>query len=276
MAYVKELDDLRREIRLGESSTVTFWPKIAGTGNVAIDAGTGTFTVHQPDGTQIQSSTAITESDQGGYDSLPCVVSAINTLDEGYQIRVTYDVNSVTYRDIILADIVQWPYSYGGHGSISLNDLLEERPDIERVLDRHAIKFASATTEVAASIYGYRARVHSDMLIRQRIRLDSTTAPDAESAGSLSGSRFTRPALILNRGQFNMFERYIALMLIFEADAKDPEEGTSESDALYRHYLKRSSDTLSMLHTEYDSGEDLEVDTVLTDAGRVATLRRSY
>lgn len=275
MAYVKELDDLRQELRLSTAGTINFYPKVFGVGNVSIDAGTATFVVYDSAGTEVQSSTAITESDQTGYDLLPMSVNAISTLGEDYRCQVTWDYSSTTYRDEVYFDVVQWPYSFGGTGSVSLNDLIEERPDIERVIDRHALKFASATTEVAASIYGYRARVTADRLLRDRIRLDASQAPDAESAQDMATvTKYSRPALILNRGQFNSLERALTLQHIFEADSSDPLEGTSESDSLARFYKQRADEILRSMVLKYDTGEDLVADRTVRDLGRSVSLTR--
>ena len=258
MAYAKELDELRKEVRKSVATTLSVWPKVAGTGNVAT-TGTPTFEVYDPDGTLVQSSTSCTATSVGSITRLDCAVSAITTLGEDYQLRVTWIANgeSLARLDIAFFDVVLWPF---GQPSVSLNDLLELRPEIGDVLSRHAT-LLSSTSEALAATHAVRARAELDQMLRNQVTSDGQT----------------RPHLVLSRDRLIPVERYLALASVYEADANNPAEGVDESSALYRHYRAESDRAwrqMGPLKYETEGAEDLVPDAVATAIGRSIRLRR--
>lgn len=270
MAYAFERDDLRQELRLSAAGTIYFWPKVPGTGNVAV-TGSPTYTVHNPDGTQIESGTA-TATDVGGVDRIDCAVASIATLDEDYQVRISWAYSGANYFDIVSFDVVRWPYP---DYTITLNDLQEERPDVGDTLTRLGARMNSQTSEQLASIFGYRARVELDAMVREQIEQDKTAfGKDFESAG-VARETYSRPTLIINRERLNRVERKLALKLIYAADATNPEDGDDESAALYRFYKNEVATTWrGMGPLKYDVGEDMVPDKTIHQATRSITLRR--
>lgn len=279
MTYSLELDDLRREIRKDTADAITFWPKVSGQ-NVVADA-SASYSVYDPAGALIQGPTAVTPTGTD-YSLLTLSISAISTLAEDYSVRITWtpDAASVARVDVIFFDVVLYPY---GEPSVSLNDLLEERPDVGEILGRMGLLlgFDDATaTEEMAGVFAIRARVELDALVRDQVAQDARSDSawsysSVLSTGAGSSSRFARPNLILNRERLNRVERKLALKLIYAADMTEP-EGDEEAAGLYRHYKAEAELAWKGIGPlKYDTTEDLIPDAVLTDIGRVVSLRRA-
>ena len=259
MAYAKELDGLRPEVRQGVASTLSFWPKIAGTGNVAASATAShnTYVVKDPSGLVIQSSANATRTTVGSVSRLDLSIPAISTLDEDYRVEITWRESggSVDYFDVLFFDVVLWPW---GPPSVSLNDLQEERADAEEICTRHGLKLAITAAEMAA-IYAVRARVEIDRMVRDQIVSDSNGFAQSGQIHLSSAPSRGRPHLILNRERLNLVERKLAVRCMFEADMTDPEPGSGdESGALFAHF-KASAESAwrSVGPLKYDSGETL-------------------
>jgi len=277
MAYARELDSLRQELRLDTAGTIVFWPKLNGA-NVAVSAVGGEcyFQIYDASGTSIQAQTNIDGTLVGDVDRFDIPADAISTLDEDYRADIFWTVasGSVVYRDAVFFDVVRYPY---GPPSVSLNDLLEERPDVGEVLDRHGqlLGYTAGDTakETAAAIYAVRARVEIDALVRTQVTADAAVGSARAPVHPTTGSVYTRPNLILNRERLNRVERKLAMRLVYEGDQTGGED--DEGNWLFLHY-KRAAEYAwaSVGPLKYDQSEDMVPDTVKDDIGRSVVQRR--
>lgn len=259
MTYQRELDDLRTEIRTDVGGTIRYWPKADGE-NVQATSG-ATYQLRNPDGT-LRSAGVVNPTDVGvpaiSYYDIP--VSAALPLDEDYTVRIawTRTSDSSTHLDVRTFDVVHSPYP----GTVSLNDLREERPDIDVILARIGSRLGltpGSEAEEAAAVFASRARVELDALVRNA----------ATEIGSI------RPRLILDRARLNRVERKLACMLVFASIAKDPNEGEDESSALYRFYRDAADAAWrSMGPIKVDASEDLVPDTEVSPGASVVFTTR--
>jgi len=271
MAYSRELDDMPRELRKSVSGTIRYFPKVDGANVTAhATAGNHSFTVHEPDGTLIETVSSITPTTVSTYSRLDLAVSAITTLDEGYQIRLTWtDSGSAAHYDIVLFDVVLWPFD---QPLCSMNDLVDERPEIFEVLERLGVRrglTARSEAEEMAGVFIARSHLELYTMIRNQIRVDQARV------GSATGPSPTRPNLVLNRLALRRVEVQLALAKTYEANSRNPEDETEETAGLYRHYrdmAKAAWDSIGPL--QYDAYEDLTADEIVTSLGRSIRLRR--
>jgi hypothetical protein len=256
VAFARELDSLRPELRAGAAGTVSHWPKVDGQNVLATAA---TFKVFDEGGTELQSGAASLTA-VGAVHRIDCAVSALSDLADGYRVEVTWTYASTTYFAAILFDVVLHPWVHSE--TISLNDLLEARPDVDQALDRLGVLLGYTAGEdaqnAAAAIMAERARV----------RLDAWLRSAATESGDL------RPALIIDRVALSRVERPLALAALFESNAQDPEDGDAEPDALYRHYTRRAEAEFKALRLAYDSSEDGTPDAVVRSLGSVVRTER--
>lgn len=282
--FSRENDELRRELRLSVAGTLRWWPKLDGA-NVLLSTTGGEVSViiKDPGGSTIQTISDATSgvTDIGSpaeYSYLDISASAISVLDEDYSAHITWRQRgaSVDYLDVIWFDVVRWPW---GQPSVSLNDMLEERPDAADILLRHGLRlgYSSATAAATmAGVYAVRARVELDAKIRDTIEADRVRASET-STGQGGGDRYTRPNLVLNRERLSRVERKLAMRLLFAADMGDP-EGGDESAGLFRFYdaeAERAWRSVGPL--KYDGpSEDIVATETITDIARSRTLRRAW
>lgn len=266
-AYVRELDELRQEVRQNVAGTISFWPKVAGTGNVTATA--ASWEIYSPSGGSALATGSGTISAVGtpSISRIDIAVPAQATLDEDYQARITWRASgeSADRFTVVMFDVVLVPW---GPPTVSLNDLLEERAEIGAVLERLGRRFSPVLTEQEmAAIYAVRARVALDVKIRSRIEEDA--ARGSEQA--------RRPHLILNQERLNRVERLLALAAIYQADMSNPDDEEDDSAAMFRHFtLEGDSAWASVGPLKYDRIEDLVADSVESGAGRIVRTRRSY
>lgn len=259
MPYARELDSLRQEVRKDTAGTIVFWPKVNGL-NVQVVT-SNTFQVFDPSGVSVEGPTAIDGTLVTDVDRFDIPVAAIGTLDEGYYVELlwTQAGASEVQRSVILFDCVLYPY---GPPSVSLNEMLEERPDAGEVLDRHGQLLGQsageASQEYAAAIYSMKARVELDALIRAQMQVDGGV----------------RPRLILNRERLNRVEAKLAMREMYAADFSGSDD--SEGLSLYEHY-KAEADRAwaSVGPLKYDSSEDLSTEETIDNIGRVVIQRRT-
>jgi hypothetical protein len=281
--YSKELDELRAEVRQSVASTLRWWPKIAGTGNVlaSATAADNTYIIYDSSNTVVQASANATNTDVGTeYSYLTFSVPAIATLQEDCRVEILWKQRSasVQYRDVLFFDVVLYPF---GHPSVSLNDLLEERPDCAELLDRLGVLLGHSTGDSAkngmAAVLAYRARVELEAKVRDAVASKQGEGGSYSSTDLPSVSdRYTRPRLILNRERLNRVERKLACMLMYAADMTAP-EGEDESAALYRHYrLEAETAWKGIGPLRYDTSEDLVPDSTIVEISRVKQLARSW
>lgn len=276
MAYARELDMLRQEARLSTAATIVLWPRVDGANvQVSPTAGHCTFEVFDPGGTSIQGPTNIDGTLVDDVDRFDIAVNAIATLDEDYYVDVIWRETGTTIvrRDVVYFDVVRYPF---GSPLVSLNHMLEERPDVGEILDRHGqiLGYAAGDVarETAAAIYATKAHGELDAMIRGQVAVDASSDATVIEAWPIASKR-TRPNLVLNRERLRRVEIKIAMREIFAADSR----GTGDEDGswLYRHYRDEVQRAWSGVGPmKYDSDEDLAVDTVITDIGRVVSQRR--
>jgi len=277
MAYARELDSLRQELRQSVTGTIVHWPKVNGANVVgSAVAGEVTFQVYDSSGTSIQGPTNLTPTTVGDVSRFDVSVSAIATLDEDYSVKILWieSGGSTTYIDMVYFDVVLYPF---GPPSVSLNDMLEERPDVQETLDRHGqlLGYTAGDTakETMAAIYAVRARVEMDAMLRAQVALDQANANASPAIHPATQSRYTRPNLILNRERLNRLERKLAMKLVYEGDMAQLE---GESMFLYEHYKSAAESAWRGIGPlKYDAAEDLVVDSTLEDVGRVVYQTRA-
>jgi hypothetical protein len=284
VTYARELDELRREVRKDVATTLKFWPKIDGANVIAEDTGSvNVFTVYDSNGAVLQASTAATVTDIGSpdeYSYLTLSIPAISTLQEDCTVQITWyqDTIATAHFDVISFDVVLYPL---GGPSVSLNDLLEERPDCGEVLDRLGVLLGYTTGDAAkkgmAAVVAYRGLIELDGKIRNAVAKSQNSDVPSYTSTLTSGTPiYTRPYLILNRERLNAVERKCALKALYAADMSEP-EGDDESAALYRFYAQEAETAWRGVGPlKYDSVEDLVPDTELTGLNRCVSLRRRW
>lgn len=275
MAYARELDSLRQELRLSTAGTIIHWARVDGI-NVQVSATAGhcTFEVFDPTGRSLQGPTNIDGTLVVDVDRFDIAVSAISALDEDYYVDILWRQasSSVTRRDVVYFDVVRYPW---GQPLIGLNDLLEERPDIGEILDRHGqmlgYSAGDAAKTTAAGIYAAKAHVELDALIRAQVASESSTIGSIGAGYPLIVR--TRPNLILNRERLRRVESKIAMREIYAADNRGSED---EGSWLYRHYAEMAAAAWSSIGPlKYGATETLVPDTIVDNLGTVVRQRRA-
>ena len=259
MAFQAELDDRRQEVRRGyASNTIVFWPKIAGTGNVAIDSNP-TFEIKTPSGTLITSGTAsrtTVDSVERVNITIDASATATYTLDENYMAIVTWIDGGATYVTTVRFDCVLEPF----HPLISLNDLAGEVADIEEDLSRQAAAMDSdgtLTADQLASIYGVKA--WGD--VRRRIR------------AQLASVGRVYPRLILDREGLRHVTVAAALARIYRAEGGGLDSEAREIADDWRTEVDARLASLGEM--DYDANEDRIEDAVLGNFGTVQMQRHT-
>ncbi len=162
MSYESELDDLRREVRAESSAIMAYWPKVNGRNVVVTEA---TAALFHPDGTSLG---AVTTAIEAGplddeeppapiYSRVDLTIPALE-LYENYTLEVTFTAGALPYVDAFTFDAVLYPIAHAS--MISINDLLEVRPDVGDVLLRQGMRLGFPEDEAAermASVYSVRA-----------------------------------------------------------------------------------------------------------------------
>lgn len=256
MTYLMELDTFRPEVALNVGGAFGVYPKTHGTG--AQVSGTVSYTVHKPNGEQVASGTA-TPFDAGtppvSVVSFVIGAGVAAELGEDYSVRWTWSDGSVSHPEVTLFDVVRVPYG----GSVSLNEMMEERPDIDRVLGRIASMLELPDAATAARVFAMRARGELDAMVRSA----------ATELGTI------RPALILDRFQLQRVERKLACREVFGSIAKDPTEGEDEASTLYRYFDQAAQSAWrSMGPIKYDADEDLVPETTVRPGAASVVTRR--
>lgn len=251
MAYVREGDLLRQEVIHQVGGIVSFWPKVPGIGPVAISPNTAPYTIYHPDGRAIAVGDATIADAGDGTDRFDVLISFggsfTSELLEGYRIQIdwTWPTDSIARRDLVLFDIVRYPFA--SESLISLRELREIRPTINIQLEKIGRLMGldplnGDLEDQAASIFAGTAKQELDAKIR--------TA--ATELGTI------RPRLILDRQRLARVERYLAIALIFESTGKgNVEEAEDESSQLARFFRGQAEAAWRSIGTlQYDSDED--------------------
>lgn len=268
-AYLFERDQLRQEIIRTAGGTISFWPKVPGTGAVSLfvdpDPGEFSYVVYDPDGAEIDSGTGVAaDAGDGESDVFNVPIAAGLELDENYRVEFswTWPADGIARANTVLFDVVRTPFS--SEELVSLRELQELRPTIGHRLAQFGRLLGTLTVdneaEEMASIFAANARGE----LEQKIH----------AAASQLGT--TRARLILDRTRLARVERLITLALIFEGDAKGiVEEAEDESSQLARYYRAAAESAWAALGPlDYDSDEDGTPDEVVRPGNRVTFLKR--
>lgn len=274
MPYVRELDDLPWEVRRNTATTLYLWPKIDGR-NVVVSATAAHnyFEVYDPSGLQVQASTNATVASVGGVSRLALSIPAIATLDERYQVRCYWREtgSSVEQMDVRLFDVVLYPF---GGPSISLNDMLEQRADVRQRLNEMGQRLGYATgdqaQEYAAAICAVSGRIALEARVRDAVVQDARLHSETKAPVTGGATRYTRPALVLDRARLKRCELYEALAHLYRSMAIQPEDGTDPAAAAYRLYRDMASTAWQQVGPlAYDAGETLQPSGTVADPGRI-------
>lgn len=240
MAFAQERDELRAEVRKGTSATVTYWPKVDG---LNVTATSAYFEVFGSSGQAIQAEQAASITAVADVGSrLDFAIPAISDYHDGARIDVRFTVSGTEHFDTMLFDVVRTPWLRSG--GVSLNDLREERPDVDVICDRVGQRLGytagdESQTQTAA-LHGYRARVV----------LDSWLRASSSEVGKL------RAALVVDRRAMVRIERLLALHLLFLGLATNPVDGDDETSSLARYYETSARSAFQALRLDYDVDED--------------------
>lgn len=281
MQYVRELDDLPWEVRRGAAAVLRYWPKVDGR-NVAVSATAGhcRYAVYSPQGSVVQGEANVTPTTINGRSALDLAIPAIATLDERYQVRVYWRPSggaaTTEVFDVRLFDVVLWPF---GGPATSLNDLLELRADARDVLDRMGQRLGYApgdeAREYAAAICAVHGRIALEARVRDAVAQDARSAPSETVATTSRASRYTRPALILDRARLARCERMEAMAHAYRSIALGPEESDDPASQAYRHFRDGAGLAWQQVGPlAYDAGETLQPTGEISDIGRMTRVRR--
>jgi len=162
MTFEAQISEIvRQQVRYGTASqSISYWPKIAGVGNVAV-TGTPTYTIYAPStasgGTSLTSGncTATTVGSVTRIDiSLDVSSTSSYPIQSYYRAELSWVYSGTTYYSSVYFDVVREPYL----PLISANDLVDEISDAESRLSAQASRIESGrTAEQHASILGMRA-----------------------------------------------------------------------------------------------------------------------
>lgn len=237
---------MRAEVRKGSAGTVSVACVVDG---VAVaTSNDAAYTLGAPDGTTLSSGT-VSPSTSGGVSSYVVPVPAVTTLYESCRATLTWadgdDVERVT---VEFFDIVASPWSDVPRPTLS--DLQKVRPDVHLELDRVGVLlgFASGTTAQHGACASFTDLARSE--------LDSKLRAQATEEQQL------RPALILDRDRLKPIEVRLALALLFESIASNPnapddDAGEGSADALARYFRQHAHYQFTSLRCQYDLDQDL-------------------
>ena len=281
MVYVRELDDLPWEVRRSAATVLRYWPKRDGRNVVASStAGHCRYSLHGPNGDTVQAETNVAPTTVEGRSALDLAIPAISTLDERYQVRIywreTGAAATAELFDVRLFDVVLFPF---GGPSTSLNDLLELRADARDVLDRMGQRLGYAAgdeaREYAAAVCAVHGRIALEARVRDAVAMEARSSPSETQAPARHSSRYTRPALILDRARLARVERMEAMAHAYRSIALGPEESDDPASQAYRHFRDGAGLAWQQVGPlAYDAGETLQPTSELGSIGRLTRVRR--
>lgn len=265
MPYAAEFDDLRQEVRVSTASTIVFWPKLDGSGNVLASptAGHCTVEIFGPAGEVVAASANITPTTVVDVSRFDIAVPAIATLGEDYFAKLTWRQSggSVSHVETIYFDVCREPW---GSSSVSLNSLQSLCPDIGDRLTRQGAR-VSQTREQRASTVAHQARVELGEWLRAAI------ADDGTRLGRDDG--YLRPRLIKDKTRLHTVETKLALALVFGAELRSDEDGSIA--AQHTRWLEAAKASFKALNPlKYDLDDDLDVDVEVRSVPRFIHVRR--
>jgi hypothetical protein len=279
VAYAAELDDLRQEVRLNVATTIVFWPKVDGSGNVTAssNAGDNTVEIRKPSGEVEQASTNISPTAVASVGSrFDISVPAIATLGEDYHAVLTWRESGSSFArlEVIYFDVVREPW---GPSSVSLNSMQSLVPDIGDRLNRQASRL-SQTAEQRASVVGHQARIELGNWLRQAVTEDTqrmSSAVSDEVLRSTTLDAYLRPRLIKDKTRLHNIEVKLAVALAYGADMRADSEDGDAVAGLYEKWLEAAKTSFSAMGPlKYDLDDTLAVDTTIRDVGRFIPVSR--
>jgi len=255
VTFAAELDDVRQQIRQEGTTTIRFWPSVAGSGNVLI-TGTPTFSILKDTTTAISTGNA-TATTVDGITKISISIDASDKtvweLRENYAAIITWAHGGETHVSTVRFDCVLEPVT---DLNITLNDFIEEVVDMDERLERQAaIQAAGRTAEQAASLLAVKA--WGD--VRRWLKAN------AESTGGFL------PRLIIDREGLRRVVIARAISRAYRADGGGPD---SESYLLHEDWLIESQARFKELGPlAYDSNEDRIEDSTIGSWATVRTRR---
>lgn len=267
-----ERDSLRHEARKGIASTLVFWPKADGVGNVQVSAASATVYDHA--GNALAGPTALVPVLVSGVHRLDVAVPAVDELQENGSAVITYTPDGAQHpgEDIervhtVLFDVVLQPW---GDSTVSLNDLQSRFPTIIGWLKRMVDILDPNGTDglTAAELASRKAHEAHAMLyvwIRNKLRLERSTR-------GLMG--YLRPRLIVDRLRLHPIEVELTLHTIFEGNISESAEGRDAAVLADRTLDKAKQKFAGLGDLEYDSNEDRVVDQAVESLSKSVPARR--
>lgn len=286
MAYSLETDDLRQEVRKDTASTVIWWPKVDGTGNVTASATAGhcSFEVYDPSGTVVQAVTNVTPTVVTSIGSrFDLSIPAIATMGEDYYALIYWRVTSETFvrTNTVFFDVVREVW---GPSSVSLQILQTLQPDIGDRILRQGDRLTQTAIQRASSI-GHLARVELGEWIRAAVAADVQRIASSTSSATTTGGLpqitdgYLRPRLIKDKSRLATVEAKLAVSIAYRSDARAGEdEDESAADAvaaLAKDWLERARASFTAMGAlRYDLDENLTADVLVTPATRYIPMTR--
>lgn len=271
MSYLLQIDDLPGEAVLNVGGTLTWYPRVQGTGNVT--ATTATYELLDAAGTSLGTGSAtITAVGTPAVSRVTVPVSAgqavvLSDLQPN-TCRLAWRIagDTVDRVNVLVWEVVRVPWA--SEALVSLSDLQTVRPTVGLVLRRQGALLELATgaeAEAAAAGHAYRAHCMVDSMIRAR----------ATSQGTV------RPRLLFDRARIaGLVEVPLTLSLVFEADARAPGPvvdggGDDEAASLARWYRAQAYEAWASIGAlPYDANDDGVPDSQVEPGASVQFLRR--
>lgn len=262
MTFAAQLSEaVRQQVRYGTSSqTVSYWPKIAGVGNVAV-TGTPTYTIYGPStatgGTSLASGNC-TATTVDSITRIDISVDASSTsnypIQSFYRIEIAWVYSSATYYSSVYFDVVREPFL----PLLSANDFVDEVSDAESRLSAQASRIESGrTAEQHASMIGMRAWADVQAWLVQKI----------------PSSIYSPAHLLVDR---ESVRRVVVAQAVYRMYAAEGGPEGSESWSLaerWRREAMQRYDSLPPL--QYDATQDLAPDSI-SSSGGTFRWRRSW
>tara|TARA_B100000945_G_scaffold233817_1_gene190124 strand:- start:1016 stop:1846 length:831 start_codon:yes stop_codon:yes gene_type:complete len=273
MSYFNELDDARPEVRKAVSGqTIITYARIDGVGLAEASSSPGDCqaTVYDSNGSIVSAATNVSPTaDPNGLNSkFVITIPSFSEFQEDAFVVLEWLAVGETIKRVstIYFDVVLQPW---GPSSVSVNDLLQVRPDIGLVIDQQATRIGGGLDrEKLASIYGSRAHTELYHWVRSQISADASSRVDDFAS-------ITRPNLIIDKSAIHRIETLLALALVYEGDMTSPDSAESDAAGLHMHYKERArSAFMGLGPMRYDSNSDRVVDVVKPSFGRAIRLRR--
>lgn len=240
MTYSPELDDYRQQVRRGSgSTTLVYWPKVAGQ-NVLVDASPAPArTIYSPSGVVLSASSPLSPTTTASISRLDISVSGSTyDLGEDYLVEISFYASAVAYYRQLRFDVLVSPFQ--AIDELSINDMLDEYPDARRHCTRQALaQLATRTPEDQATIMLSKAWRDVRNWLRKKIDKDH---PGQRFVSLLTSKEDLRPPIVA-----------LAISYLFRGD------GAESKAQLWREQAEARFSEMPTLR--FDSDETGTVDT---------------